>query len=141
MRAGIDQNRLVIDHGVAILGHTILFRHWPRRRRFTAVWTVAGASPHDPNRVGGAISVRSQPAIPKVEMGLCRERFGDSILAPRLGASLLLFSKLRRLRRHVRLARRRYRADDVDVDVDDRRAVRRGTEFRDRTPDGHGRPE
>jgi hypothetical protein len=106
---------------------------------FAGVWTVARPGPHDPNRVGGAISVRSQPAIPKVEMGLCRKRFGDDFVAPWLGASLLLFGKLRQLRCDIRLARCRNRVDDVDVDVDDCRAVRRGTEFRDRAPDGHER--
>ena len=46
--------------------------------------------------------------------------------------------EFRKLRRNLWFAGCRHRADDVDVDVGDHRAVRRRTEFGNRTPDRAG---
>ena len=58
-----------------------------------------------------------------------------------IGGSALLswyLSNFANYKRHVWVAGRRDRPDDVDVDVGDHRAVRGGVEFGNRAPDGRG---
>ena len=80
---------------------------------------------------------RFGPSRRRGAMGMAQRRHAGRrpALDRRLLAAVLVSVELRQLRRHLRLARRRHRPDDVDVDVGHHRAVRRRTELGDRAPD------
>ena len=59
-----------------------------------------------------------------------------TLLGSRVPRCSRFICELRELRRDLRLARHRHRPDDVDVAIDDRGPVWRGTECRDRASDG-----
>ena len=64
-----------------------------------------------------------------------RQRICNADVARRICLAVVLSCQLRELRRDLRVARGRDRLDDVDVDVDDRRVVRRRTQFGNRASD------
>ncbi len=91
-------------------------------------------------RAGARHSLPLWSEPPRRALGMAQHRHPRRrlALARRLGAAVLVPVEFRQLQRHLRLARRRHRPDDVDVDVRDHRSVRGRTEFRDRAPDRRG---
>ena len=85
-----------------------------------------------------ALPVRAEPAGGAMGMAQHRHAGRRPALGRRLLAAVVVSVELRPLRRHLRLARRRHRPDDVDVDVGHHRAVRRRTELGNRAPDRAG---
>ena len=83
-----------------------------------------------------ALSLRAEPGARQMAMGDLGQRRRHRALAPRLDPVLLVPAELRRLQRHLRIARRRHRLHDVDLDLGGHRHSRRRAEFRDGAPDG-----
>ena len=89
-----------------LVGLSVLYRYAPDRKRARWQWVSVGSV------------------------------FADGGVDRRLVRVLLVPRPLRQLQRHLRLARRRGRPDDVAVDFGDRGAARRRAQRRDRAPDG-----
>ena len=70
------------------------------------------------------LSFWTEPRAPPLGVDFCRKPGSRSRLAYKLRPPVLVSGKLCRLRCHLRLARSRYRHDDVDVDFIDRDSVR-----------------
>ena len=81
------------------------------------------------------VSLRPRHAGGEVALAQRRQPVCGVGVAGRICAVSFYLCQLRRLQRDLRLARRRHRLDDVDVDLDDRGADRRGAQSRDRASD------
>ena len=97
--------------------------------------TVAGSRHGNAAGPRRALPVRPQPPLGAVALAQRRQRVCNADLAGRICAAIVLSCQLCELRRDLRLARRRDRLDDVDVDVHDFGAARRRTQFGNRAPD------
>ena len=86
------------------------------------------------------LPVRTEPARGALGMAERRHAGRRPALDRRLGGAVLVSLEFRQLQRDLRLARRRHRPDDVDVDVGHHRAVRGRTELGNRAPDRGGIP-
>src|SRR5665213_347961 len=95
------------------------------------------------DRARSALPVRTEPPTRALAMAQRRHAGSSSALDRGLVAVVLVSVELRKLQRHLWLAWRGDRPDDVDVDVGDHCAVRRGAELGNRAPDRdrqHHRP-
>ena len=86
-------------------------------------------------RARRALPVRTEPARGAVGMAERGHAGRGLALDRRLGGVVLVSLELRQLQRDLRLARRRDRPDDVDVDVGHHRAVRGRAELGNRAPE------
>ena len=108
---------------------------WPFRPGALAVAVGGPAAGAEP-----ALPVRPQPARGAVGMAGRRDAGRGAALDRRLGRAVLVPLEFRQLQRDLRLAWRRNRPDDVDVDIGNDRAVRGGAELGDRAPCDRRRP-
>ena len=76
-------------------------------------------------RAGPALPVRAEPASGALAMAQRWNRGRGAALDRRFLRAVLVSVEFRRIRRHLWVAGRRHRLDDVDVDVGHHRAVRR----------------
>jgi YihY family inner membrane protein len=74
--------------------------------------------------LGVLYRVRSQPTRAALAMDQRRQRYGGSCLGCGIRAAILVPNLLCQLRRHLWIARRRHRLDDVDVGLFNRHTVR-----------------
>ena len=101
----------------------IAYLRWP----ILVVLVVAG--------LGRALPLCAEPTRAALAVAVGRRRHRCNSLARQLCALVLVHRQFWPLQRHLRIARRGHRHDDVDVDLGDRGPARRAAQRGDRAPD------